>query len=163
MEYESTPLTKLGTCTVCNTIYAYAISCKQVVNLGSNAQYTLHTLHTISSPQTLAYMDSLLVSSVFRMLFHHRALRLCRTTTPLLARPHPHSRPFATSSSPGGGRGGHQPKERQVVWQPRSIHMYQDVSEEFGQYPMVTAADLAGRGERPRRVKMWARDFIDGL
>ena len=27
---------------------------------------------------------------------------------------------------------------------------------------MATAAHLANRHERPRRVKMWARDFIDG-
>ncbi|KAF8424609.1 S-adenosyl-L-methionine-dependent methyltransferase [Tirmania nivea] len=39
--------------------------------------------------------------------------------------------------------------------------MYQDAPAELDRYPMVTAADLAGRRERPRRVKMWARDFID--
>lgn len=35
------------------------------------------------------------------------------------------------------------------------------MSEEFKRYPMVTAAQLALREERPRRVKMLVRDFID--
>jgi hypothetical protein len=36
------------------------------------------------------------------------------------------------------------------------------MSEEFQRYPMVTAMDLRGRKERPRRVKMFMRDFIEG-
>jgi len=37
----------------------------------------------------------------------------------------------------------------------------QDMSEEYKRYPMVTAQDLRGRKDRPRRVKMLMRDFID--
>ncbi|KAF8456280.1 S-adenosyl-L-methionine-dependent methyltransferase [Terfezia claveryi] len=115
-------------------------------------------------------MDSPLVSSIFRTLFHHRAL-LLRRSSPLLARPHPPRpnanvgrRALVASSTPGGGhhqKKAKKKKEEVVAWQPRSIHMYQDVSQEFDRYPMVTAADLVGRRERPKRVKMWARDFID--
>jgi hypothetical protein len=37
------------------------------------------------------------------------------------------------------------------------------MSEEYQKYPMVTADQLRGRRERPRRVKMLTRDFIEGF
>jgi hypothetical protein len=36
------------------------------------------------------------------------------------------------------------------------------MSEEYNKYPMVTADQLRGRRDRPRRVKMLTRDFIEG-
>jgi len=47
-------------------------------------------------------------------------------------------------------------------WQPRSDIFKQDMSEEFKKYPMVTVNELRNYKERPRRVKMLMRDFIEG-
>lgn len=38
-----------------------------------------------------------------------------------------------------------------------------DMSEEYSKYPMITSEQLRGRRERPRRVKMLTRDFIEGV
>ncbi|KAI5780737.1 S-adenosyl-L-methionine-dependent methyltransferase [Peziza echinospora] len=114
-------------------------------------------------------MDSAAVSSIFRSLFHQRA---CLRTPPrnaalftsaALAGPRLHTRrPQAQAQLAAPQRRAIATKPKEVIWQPRSLHMYKDVSPEvFDQYPMVTAADLVNRTERPRRVKMWARDFID--
>jgi hypothetical protein len=46
-------------------------------------------------------------------------------------------------------------------WQQRTDHFPQDKLEEFKKYPNVTADSLRGRRERPRRVKMLMRDFIE--
>ena len=48
-------------------------------------------------------------------------------------------------------------------WQMRTDVLPQDKSGEFAKYPMVTADQLRGRKERPRRVKMLMRDFIEGM
>ena len=46
-------------------------------------------------------------------------------------------------------------------WQQRTDHFPQDKLDEFKKYPNVTADSLRGRRERPRRVKMLMRDFIE--
>lgn len=48
-------------------------------------------------------------------------------------------------------------------WQQRTDMFPQDKSDEFKNYPMVTADALRTRRERPRRVKMLMRDFIEGI
>ena len=46
-------------------------------------------------------------------------------------------------------------------WQQRTDHFPLDKAEDFKRYPTVTADGLRGRKERPRRVKMLMRDFIE--
>jgi len=48
-------------------------------------------------------------------------------------------------------------------WQQRTDISPPDKLEEYGKYPMITATELRSRRERPKRVKMLARDFIDGM
>jgi hypothetical protein len=52
--------------------------------------------------------------------------------------------------------------KRESRWTPRKNAFPQERAEEFERYPMVTADMLRSRRERPRRVKMLLRDFIEG-
>jgi len=48
-------------------------------------------------------------------------------------------------------------------WQQR-IHAFpKDVSKQLREYPRVSSNDLKFRTQRPKRVKMYTRDFIEGL
>lgn len=94
-------------------------------------------------------MDSPVVCSLFRSLFRQRAcLRPLRTPAVLA-----HRRHISFPVAPDSGAD---------LWQPRSSFLQRDRSAEFDRYPMVTAKMLAARTERPKRVKMLVRDFIDG-
>lgn len=53
-------------------------------------------------------------------------------------------------------------KTNESRWQQRTQILPADRSAEFKQYPYITADELKTRKERPRRVKMLMRDFIDG-
>jgi len=46
-------------------------------------------------------------------------------------------------------------------WQQRTDHFPLDKAGEYKKYPMVTANQLRTRKERPRKVKMLMRDFIE--
>jgi len=46
-------------------------------------------------------------------------------------------------------------------WQQRIDAFPRDMSRQLQEYPRVTARDLQQRNQRPRRVKMYARDFIE--
>lgn len=47
-------------------------------------------------------------------------------------------------------------------WQQRTDIFPQDMSAEYRTYAMVTAQELRARRERPKRVRMLTRDFIEG-
>jgi len=114
---------------------------------------------TLSRRSPLVSMDSPLVAQLFRQLFSHRASQcLARGGRPTLAAariPHQQRRGKAT-------RLGEGETKRESRWTPRKHTFPQERIEEFERYPMVTADMLRSRRERPRRVKMLLRDFIDG-
>ncbi len=58
---------------------------------------------------------------------------------------------------------GRNEAKNESDWQQRSDIFPLDMSEEYKKYPMVTSDQLRGRRERPRRVKMLTRDFIEGM
>lgn len=59
------------------------------------------------------------------------------------------------------GLGSRRGKAKET-WADRNDIIIEDKRPEYDQYPMVTADELSGRRERPRRVKMLTRDFIEG-
>lgn len=117
------------------------------------------TLVHLFNSLTQASMDSPLVTQIFRQLFSHRASQcLARGARPSLAAartPHVQRRGKATRYAEGETR-------RESRWTPRKNAFPQERTEEFERYPMVTADMLRSRRERPRRVKMLLRDFIEG-
>lgn len=106
-----------------------------------------------------APMDSPLVAQLFRQLFSHRASQcLARGGRPALAAariPYHQRRGKAT-------RLGEGETTRESRWTPRRNVFPHERTEEFERYPMVTSDMLRSRRERPRRVKMLLRDFIEG-
>ncbi|CUS10510.1 unnamed protein product [Tuber aestivum] len=96
-------------------------------------------------------MDFPLISSLFRSLFRRRACArpinsLTRRNYSLLPKL---PLPKITADTSG------------ETWQPRTAFLQKDRMGEFEKYPMVDARELARRKERPKRVKMLVRDFID--
>ncbi|OJD29254.1 uncharacterized protein BKCO1_8600010 [Diplodia corticola] len=100
-------------------------------------------------------MDSPVVAQLFRQLFSHRASQCLRAPAVSLARPH---RRGLAYSRDGAGPVAAGPGS---TWQQRTDILPLERSEEFNRYPMVTADSLRSRRERPRRVKMLMRDFIE--
>lgn len=64
-------------------------------------------------------------------------------------------------SSGRGPRGANKVKTNESDWQQRTSLFQQDMKDEYHKYPMVTADDLRYMKERPRKVKMFMRDFIE--
>ena len=107
-------------------------------------------------------MDSPAVAQLFRGLFRHSACPSRRNLALLTAslrhaRRCQHQR--RTFASP---RGKANTPASESHWQQRSHLLPADMSGEFEKAPMVTADELKLRRERPRRVKMLLRDFIEG-
>lgn len=125
---------------------------------------TAHLYHRQTSFRRLsqASMDSPLVTQLFRQLFSHRASQcLVRGARPALAPTRPlniQRRGKANRTA----RVGEGETRRESRWQPRNMAFPNERAEEFDRYPLVTADMLRSRRERPRRVKMLLRDFIEG-
>lgn len=123
-------------------------------------------------------MDSPIVTQLFRKLFRHHPTCQSRRNLATLAtaiqdvrrqrlrrlqqlQPQHISqhRPYVSRRRGGPASNAASAESN---WQQRTDVFQADMSEEFKTYPTVTAMDLRGRRERPRRVKMLMRDFIEG-
>lgn len=103
-------------------------------------------------------MDSPLVTQIFRQLFSHRASQcLARGARPALSAHHARIQRRCMASRVRDGE-----TTRESRWTPRKHTFPNERTEEFDRYPMVTSEMLKSRRERPRRVKMLLRDFIEG-
>lgn len=111
-------------------------------------------------------MDSPIVTQLFRQLFRHGhpACQSRRNLTNLASAIHQgrQLRQLRALSSEHKRRGALSTSEKERQWQQRSNVSAVDRSEDLKRYPTVTAKDLRSYRERPRRVKMLMRDFIEG-
>ncbi|KAG9233557.1 S-adenosyl-L-methionine-dependent methyltransferase [Amylocarpus encephaloides] len=105
-------------------------------------------------------MDSPIIARLFRQLFTHRTCQSLKPRTVIRPRMEgPRQPQNRCMSSRRDDRDGTTSSESH--WQQRNDTFPLDMSDEYQRYPMVTADQLRGRKERPRRVKMWTRDFIE--
>ncbi|KAF2836597.1 DUF185-domain-containing protein [Patellaria atrata CBS 101060] len=105
-------------------------------------------------------MDSPIISRLFRQFFTHKPCEATRLR-PLIstARPSSSITTKRYNSSHGKRREGDTAVESR--WQQRTDLFPDNRLEEFKRYPTVTADGLKARRERPKRVKMLMRDFIE--
>lgn len=96
-------------------------------------------------------MDSPAVNRLFRRLASHRFCHDGQHVPKTLA-----SAQWRCQSSTRRPR-----TTNESSWQQRTDHFPIDKAEEFKRFPSVTADALRGRRDRPRRVKMLMRDFIE--
>ena len=105
-------------------------------------------------------MDSPLMTQIIRRLLSHQTC----------SRLHFHPRLTRSSPPNAPGRRRYRSSTEDVdddrgqrsSWQQRTDIFPPDKLKEYERYPMVTVDALRNRRERPKRVKMLARDFIDG-
>ena len=103
-------------------------------------------------------MESAVVNQIFRQLLapSRRCLYSRSLVTPLRKTPREQQRrTYATRRGQNDGQGGSR-------WQQRIDAFPKDMSKQLREYPKLTASDLRHRTQRPRRVRMLARDFIEG-
>lgn len=112
-------------------------------------------------------MESSLLTRVFRRLLSHQTCSKLRYHTPsteaISNTPRP--RYFSGSSKEDNGLDNDLDDfdaKRESDWQQRTDILPPDKMKAFEKYPMVTSEQLRSRRERPKRVKMLARDFIEG-
>ena len=126
----------------------------------SRDQQYLHIKSTTAyGAKGIPRMDSPLMAQVFRRLLSHQTCSRLRFHPALSRRSSnaPGRRYYRSSSEDVDDDRG-----QTSSWQQRTDIFPPDKLREYERYPMVTADALRNRRERPKRVKMLARDFIDG-
>ena len=106
-------------------------------------------------------MDLFLTTNVFRRLLSHQTCARLRFHPPKQKYLHQNCtvrRHYRSSSTDAEDESG-----QTSDWQQRTDIFPPDKLRDYERYPMVTADTLRSRRERPRRVKMLARDFIEGI
>lgn len=103
-------------------------------------------------------MDTPVFNCIFRQLCAPSRRCLRSRSFPSLQKPsrEQQCRTYALRRSQDDGQGGSR-------WQQRIDAFPRDMSKQLREYPKLTASDLRHRTQRPRRVRMLARDFIEGL
>ena len=107
-------------------------------------------------------MESALASKIFRRLLSHQTcsrLRFYPPTSGQLQLHVPGRRYHKSSKRDDGDDDSRQTSD----WQMRTESFPPDKLRDYERYPMVTSNMLRSRRERPKRVKMLARDFIEGI
>ena len=106
-------------------------------------------------------MDASLASKVFQRLLSHQTCSRLRFYPSSSGRLHSNSlgrRHYRRSQD----NDGDDDSKGMSSWQMRTDMFPPDKLREYERYPMVTSDMLRSRKERPQRVKMLTRDFIDG-
>lgn len=106
-------------------------------------------------------MDAPNVSQLFKRLFRHPACPLRRNSAQLAASLR-HARQLQRRGASTTRRGKKPAATNESDWQQRTDVFPLDMSDEYAKYPLVTASALRSRTERPRKVKMLMRDFVEG-
>lgn len=113
-------------------------------------------------------MDSPAVNTLFRRLATHRFCHsVSRAPSALYqqqCRQNSTGQPSTPPPLPPTPRARPRKEVKTTVessWQQRTDAFPEDKADEFKKYPMVTADVLRSRTERPKRVKMLMRDFIE--
>ena len=127
---------------------------------GLDAETSLALSSSFTASGAAWVMDAQLLPKVFRQLFSHETcskLRYIRNANSQLQR-----RSFSYSPSYAKPKRGDQTFNQDSDWQQRIDLLPEDRSKEFEKYPLVTADSLRAWKNRPRKVKMLTRDFIEG-
>lgn len=104
-------------------------------------------------------MDSPAIARIFQQLA--RPSRKCLHSLDQWHRKVPLS-PLDLRRSYAIGRKNPARTDSGSFWQQRSDLLTRDLTREIQEYPRITARELRRRTQRPRRVKMFTRDFIEG-
>ena len=118
-------------------------------------------------------MDSPAVTRIFRQLFAHetcsryltyRPRKPTTTTTTTGAVTQTRSFLWDSAGQKASTKryGGREQEKKDSFWRARNDLLLSDHTEDYKRFPLVTADHLRPRKERPRRVKMTVRDFIEG-